>query len=90
MKKCNVWATKIQRNFAVKNDLLSQKWCKEVGEQVVESKVDKSSVYNVLAEGMYLLDKNGSWNFNLLYFPLLVWSCPNFLCDFCNQESASV
>ena len=51
MKKCNVWATKIQRNFAVKNDLLSQKWCEEVGEQVVESKVDKSSVY-VLAEGM--------------------------------------
>ena len=47
-----------------KNDLLSQKWHKEVGEQVVESKVDKSSVYNVLAGGMYFLDKNGSRNFN--------------------------
>ena len=33
--------------------------------------LDKSSVYNVLAEGMYFLDKNPS-NFNLLNSPLLV------------------
>ena len=36
----------------------------QFGEQVVESKVDKSSVYNVLAEGMYFLDKSSPSNFN--------------------------
>ena len=37
----------------------------------------KSSEYNVLAEGMYFLDKSSPSNFNFLEFPLLVWSCPN-------------
>ena len=40
----------------MKNYLSLQKWHKEFGEQVVEGKVDKSSVYTVLAEGMYFLD----------------------------------
>ena len=44
----------------------------EFGEQVVESKVDKSSPYNGLAEGMYFLDKSSPSKFNFLDFPLLV------------------
>ena len=42
------------------------------GEQAVESYVDKCSVYNVLAEVMYSLDKSSPLNFNFLDFPLLV------------------
>ena len=34
--------------------------------------LDKSSVYNALAEGMYVLDENGPSNFNFLDFPLFV------------------
>ena len=56
----------------MKNELWFQKSQKEFGEQVVECKVDKSSVYNVLAEGMYFLDKSSPSNFNFLDFPLLV------------------
>ena len=33
-------------------DIWFQKWHKEFGEQVVKSKEDKSSVYNVLADAM--------------------------------------
>ena len=40
----------------------------EFGKQVVESKIDKSLVYNVLAEGIYFLDKSSPSNFN--YFGL--------------------
>ena len=47
LKVCNVWAKKIHSSCVVKNDLWFQKWRQEPGEQVVESKVDKSSVYNV-------------------------------------------
>ena len=56
----------------MKNNVWFQKCHKEFGEQVVESKIDKSSVYNVLAEGMYFLDKSSPSNFNFLDFPLLV------------------
>ena len=42
----------------------------------------KSFVYNVLAEGVYVLDKSSPSNFNFLDFPLLSWSCPNSSCDF--------
>ena len=39
---------------------------------VVESKVGKSSAYNVLAEGMCFLGQSSPSNFNFLDFPLLV------------------
>ena len=42
----------------------SHKWLKVM--------LDKSSVYNVLAERMYFLDKCSQFNFNFLDFPLLV------------------
>ena len=47
----------MQRSCIVKNDLRFQKRHKEFAEQVVESKVDKSSVYNILAEAMYFWSK---------------------------------
>ena len=47
--------------------------------------LNKSSVYNVLAEGMHFLDKGSLWNFNFLDFLLLVWSCSNSSCDFWKQ-----
>ena len=50
----------------MKNDLWFQKWHKEFSEQAVERKVDKPSVYNVLAEGMKFLDKKSPFNFNFL------------------------
>ena len=56
----------------MKNDLWFQKGFKEFGEQVVESKFNKSSLYNVLAEGMCFLDKSSPSNFKFLDFPLLV------------------
>ena len=43
---------KKRSSCVVKIDLWFQKWRKELGEQVVESKVGKSYVYNVLAEEM--------------------------------------
>ena len=52
--------------------------------------LDKSSVYNVLAEEMYFLDKSSPSNFSFLDFPMLAWSCPNSACDFLNQESIYV
>ena len=76
----------LKKNIELRNDLWFQKWHKEFGEQVVESKVDKSSVYNVLTEGMYYLNKSSPSNFNFSDFPLLVWSCPNSSCDFWNQN----
>ena len=48
--------------------------------------LDKSSVYNVLAEEMYFLDKCIPLNFNFLDLPLFVWSYPNSSYDFWNQE----
>ena len=48
--------------------------------------LDKSSVYNVLAEGMHFLDKSSPSNFKFLDFPLLVSSCETrgqFLYKFC-------
>ena len=56
-KVFNVWAKKMQRSCIVKNDFRFQKRHKEFDEQVVESKVDKSSVYNILAESMYFWSK---------------------------------
>ena len=35
--------------------------------------LDKPSVYNVLAEGIYFLDQSSQSNFNFLDFLLLVW-----------------
>ena len=51
-KVSNFWAKKVRRSCVLKNELWFQKWHKEFGEQIVESKVDKSFVYNALAEGM--------------------------------------
>ena len=53
---------KKQRSCTVKNGLWFQKWHKEFGEQVVESKVDKPSAYNIIAEGMNFLDKSSPSN----------------------------
>ena len=64
----------------MKNDLWFQKWHKEFCEfSCIEMKVmlDKSSVYNVLAEGMCFLDKSSASNFNFLDFRMLVWICPD-------------
>ena len=38
--------------------------------QVVERTLDKSCAYIVLAEDMYILDKNNPTNFNFLDYPL--------------------
>ena len=51
-----------------KNHIRNLQICK----QAVENKIEKSSVYNVLAEGMYFLDKSSPSNFIILDFPLLV------------------
>ena len=52
--------------------------------------LDKFSVYNVLADGMYFLDKSSQLSFNSLNFPLLVWRCPNSSYGFWNKESVFV
>ena len=87
----NVWAKNIQRRCVRKNDLWLQKWHKEFGEflhKYLKVMLDKSSLYNVFAEGIYFLDKSGPSNFNFLDFPLLV--CPVSSCDFWNQKSVFV
>ena len=89
LKVCNVWAKKIQRNCAVKNDLWFQKWHKEFGEfshKKLKVMLGKF-LCDVLAEGMYFLDKSNPSNSTFLDFSLLVWSFLNLLCDFWNQES---
>ena len=48
----------------------------------LKSMLDKSSLYNVLIEGMYFFDKSSLSKFNFLNFPFLFWSCPNSSCDF--------
>ena len=56
--------------YGFKNDIY-----KEFGEflhKQLKLMLDKSSVYNVLAEGMYFSDKFIPLNFNFLEFPLLV------------------
>ena len=76
LKVCNVWAKKLQSSV-VKNDLWFQKWHKEFREfshKSLKLMLDKSSVCNVLVEGMQFLDKSSLPNFNFLDFPLLVWS----------------
>ena len=78
-KVCNVSAKKIQTSFVVKNDLWFQN---KKHKEFVEFSLDESSVYNVLVEGMYFLDKCSPLNFNFLQFPLLVCSYPNFSYDF--------
>ena len=63
----NAWAKKYKR-IIVKNDLWFQKWHKEFGEfshKYLKVMLDRSSVYNVLDEGMYFLDKNYQSNFNI-------------------------
>ena len=81
-KVCNIWAKRIQANCVVKNDLWFQK-CHKDSLKVI---LDKSSVYNVLVEGMHFLDKCSPLNFNFSDFPLLVWSYPNSSYDSWNQE----
>ena len=76
-KVCNVWAKIIQTSCVVKNDLWFQEWHKEFGEfshKYLKVMLDKSSVCNILAEGMYFLGKYSPLTFNFLDFPLLVWS----------------
>ena len=41
--------------------------------------LDKSSLYNVLAEGIYFWDKCSPLNFNFSGFPLLVLELSKFL-----------
>ena len=65
--------TEEKNDLCRENDSWFQKWHEEL---------DKHFVYNVSAEGMYFLDKINPSNFNFLDFWLLVWSCPNFSCDF--------
>ena len=38
--------------------------------------LDKSFVYNILAEGMYFLDKSSPSNFSFLDFPLFFFLLP--------------
>ena len=59
----------MQRSCVVKND--TKIW--EFGGQEVESKAETLSVNNVLAEGMYFLNKSSPsfWTFH----------CPNSSCD---------
>ena len=87
-KVCNVWAKKIQTSCVVKNNLWFQKWHEEFGEfsQWLKLMLDKSSLYNVLAEGMYFLDKCSTLNFNFSDFPLLVLSFPNSSFDFWKKQ----
>ena len=42
------------------------------------------------SSGKYFLDKSSPSNFKFLDFALLVWSCLNSSCNFCNQESVFV
>ena len=76
----------------MKNDLWFQKWHKEFGEFLQQLKVilDKSSIYNVLAEGMYFFDNCSPFTFNFSDLPLLVWNYSNSSYDFWNQESVFV
>ena len=86
-KVCNVWAKKIQRSCAVKNDLWFQVLYEELGEllnRCLKVMWDKLSIH-ILAERMYILDKSSPSNFNFLDFLLPVWSCPNSSYDFQNQ-----
>ena len=89
-KVCNVWAQKGTDELFVKNYLWFQKSNKEFSKQVVEIKIDKSSVYTVLAEGIYFLDKNSPLNFKFLKNLKNIFSCPNSSCGFWNQESVLV
>ena len=59
----------------MKNELWIQKSHKKFGEfshKYSKVMVDKSSVYNVLAEGIYFLNKSMLSNFNFLDFSLIV------------------
>ena len=57
----------------MENDLWLQKLHKEIGEfsQQLKVTLDKSSVYNVLAERMYFWTDVSPVNFNFLDFSLL-------------------
>ena len=64
---------KIQRDCVVKNDLWFQKRHQSFGKfshKQLKVMLDKSSVYNVLAEGMYFLAKCSPSNFNFQDFLL--------------------
>ena len=52
---CNIWSKKIQTSCVVKNDLWFEKWHEKFGKfsQKLKVMLEKSFVYNVLAEGMY-------------------------------------
>ena len=59
-KVCNVWAEKIQANCVVKNDVWFQKWHKEFDKffhKKLEVTLNKSFVYNILAEEMQFWTK---------------------------------
>ena len=66
--------TLIETSCVVKNDLWFQNIHRKFGEfsQYLKVILDKSSVYNVLAEGMYFLDNCSPLNFNFSDFSLLV------------------
>ena len=51
----------------MKNDLWYQKWHNEFGKQVIESKADKSSVFNVLADVLNVFTVCLKW------FKFFVW-----------------
>ena len=83
----------------------SKKWLKKLlmvskmkyriwkfGEQVVECKVDKSSVYDVLAEAIYFLEKLAHRISTFLCIGLssVYLKLPKVPFDFWNQESAFV
>ena len=59
---------KKQRSCVIKNELRFQKWHKESGEFLHKVMLDKSSVYNGLAEGMCYLDKSSPSNFDFWTF----------------------
>ena len=58
----------IHRSCDLKNDLWFQKWHKKFGKfshKKLKIMFDESSVYNVLAEGLYFLDKSKPIKFQL-------------------------
>ena len=82
-KVYEVWAKKIQRSY------LSWHW-------TVMQNLNKPWPCGFKNGMRNLVNLNASsgksenLHFDVLDFPLLVWSCPNSLCDFWNQESVFV
>ena len=87
-KVCNIWIKLIQTICVLKKWLMVSKM--PYIRNLVKLMLDKSSAYNVLAEGTYFSDKCIPLNFKFFDFPLLVWSYPNSSYDFWNQEPVFV